>query len=211
MPGRKAPEEQRRDEILKAAYRVAARERLAGLTGRAVAAEAGVSSGLVFFYFGDRDGLLVALLEWLLEITVVGPELPALLEGRTPGERMLSAIRRDVERLPRQRERVELFFDFWVMGTRHSDVQRMIRAALDRYRDAFRPLAQAVVDAEPERYAGMTADGLAAVAAGFIEGCALQVVMDLDHFDVDAYMRTLHALVADPAALRLAAAARAGR
>lgn len=206
MPGRKAPEEQRRGEILRAAYRVAARERLAGLTGRAVAAEAGVSSGLVFFHFGDRDGLLVALLEWLLEVTVVGPELPALLEGRTPGERMLSAIRRDVERLPMQRERVELFFDYWVMGTRHSDVQRMIRAALERYRDALRPLAQAVVDAEPERYAGVTADGLAAVAAGFIEGCALQVVMDLDHFDVDAYMRTLQTLVADPLAARLATA-----
>ncbi|HEX6037623.1 TetR/AcrR family transcriptional regulator [Longimicrobium sp.] len=206
MPGRKAPEEQRRGEILKAAYRVAARERLAGLTGRAVAAEAGVSSGLVFFHFGDRDGLLVALLEWLLEVTVVGPELPALLEGRTPGERMLSAIRRDVERLPKQRERVELFFDYWVMGTRHTDVKRMIRGALDRYRDAFRPLAQAVVDAEPERYAGVTADGLAAVAAGFIEGCALQVVMDLDHFDVDAYMRTLQTLVADPLAARLATA-----
>lgn len=205
MPGRKAPEEQRREEILRAAYRVAARERLAGLTGRAVAAEAGVSSGLVFFHFGDRDGLLVALLEWLLEVTVVGPELPALLEGRTPGERMLSAIRRDAERLPRQRDRVELFFDFWVMGTRHSDVQRAIRAALDRYRDAFRPLAQAMVDAEPERYEGVDADGLAAVAAGFIEGCALQVVMDPEGFDVDAYMRTVQTLVTDPRAARLSA------
>lgn len=206
MPGRKAPEEQRREEILKAAYRVAARERLAGLTGRAVAAEAGVSSGLVFFYFGDRDGLLVALLEWLLEVTVVGPELPALIEGRTPGERMLSAIRRDVERLPRQRERVELFFDYWVMGTRHGEVQRMIRAALERYRVVFRPLAAAVIEAEPERYAGVDADGLAAVAAGFIEGCALQIAMDLEHFDVEAYMRTLQTLVADPLATRLAAA-----
>lgn len=56
----------------------------------------------------------------------------------------------------------------------------------------------------------MRADGLAALTAGFIEGCALQVVMDLDHCDVDAYMRTLHTLVADPLALRLASA-RAGR
>ena len=195
MPGRKVPEEQRRLEILKAAYRVAARERLTALTAQAVAAEAGVSKGLVFFHFGSRDALLVALLAWLLEITLVGPELTALLEGQTPAERMLSAIRRDVEWLPRQRERVELFFDFWVMGTRHPDVQRAIRAALDRYRDAFRPLAQAVVDAEPERYAHVGAEGLAGVAAGFIEGCAIQVVMDPDRFDVDSYMRTIAALV----------------
>lgn len=148
----------------------------------------------------------MSLLERLLEVTVVGPELPALLEGRTPGDRMLSAIRRDVERLPKQRERVELFFDYWVMGTRHGEVKRMIRAALERYRVAFRPLAAAVVEAEPERYAGVDADGLAAVAAGFIEGCALQVVMDLEHFDVEAYMRTVSTLVANPLAARLSAA-----
>ncbi|HEU4558527.1 MAG TPA: TetR family transcriptional regulator C-terminal domain-containing protein [Longimicrobium sp.] len=195
MPGRKVPEEQRRLEILKAAYRVAARERLTGLTAQAVAAEAGVSKGLVFFHFGNRDALLVALLEWLLEVTLVAPEMEERLEGQTPAERMLGAIRRDVEALPRQRERVALFFDYWVMGTRHPEVQRAIRAALDRYRDAFRPLAQAVVDAEPERFGRTGAEGLAGVAAGFIEGCALQVVMDPDRFDVDSYMRTLGALV----------------
>lgn len=198
MPGRKVPEEQRRLEILKAAYRVAARERLTGLTAQAVAAEAGVSKGLVFFHFGNRDALLVSLLTWLLDITLVAPEMAELLEGQTPAERMLSAIRRDVEWLPRQRDRVELFFDFWVMGTRHPEVQRAIRAALDRYRDAFRPLAEAVVEAEPERFGRVGAEGLAGVAAGFIEGCALQVVMDPDRFDVESYMRTIGALVAEP-------------
>jgi AcrR family transcriptional regulator len=195
MPGRKVPEEQRRLEILKAAYRVAARERLTGLTAQAVAAEAGVSKGLVFFHFGNRDGLLVELLEWLLEVTLVGPEMTEMLAGQPPAERMISAIRRDVEALPRQRERVALFFDYWVMGTRHPGVQRAIRAALDRYRDAFRPLAEAVVAAEPERFGRVGAEGLAGVAAGFIEGCALQVVMDPDRFDVESYMRTLVALV----------------
>jgi len=197
MPGRKAPEEQRRLEILKAAYRVAARERLTGLTAQAVAAEAGVSKGLVFFHFQNRDGLLVALLEWLLEITLVGPEMADALEGQGAAERMLSAIRRDVEALPRQRERVALFFDYWVMGTRHPRIETAIRGALNRYRDAFRPLAEAVVAAEPERFGRTGAEGLAGVAAGFIEGCALQVVMDPERFDVDSYMRTLVALVAD--------------
>jgi AcrR family transcriptional regulator len=174
---------------------VAARTRLTGLSARAVADEAGVSKGLVFFHFGSRDGLLVALLERLLAITLVGPELAEPLPGQTPAERMLSAIRRDVEALPRQRERVALFFDFWVMGTCHPEIQRTIRAALDRYRDAFRPLAEAVVAAEPERFGPAGGEGLAGVTAGFIEGCALQVVMDPDRFDVDGYMETIAALV----------------
>lgn len=197
-PRQRAPEDQRRDEILGAAYRVAARERLAGLTVRGVAAEAGVSSGLVLFYFSSKDALLAALLDWLLERTIVARVDEAVRELATPRERLLAVVGRDVERLPATRERVELFFDYWVMGTRHPEIQKKIRAALDRYRDALRPLAAEVVDAEPERYAGVSADGLAAVAAGFIEGCALQVVMDPERFDVGEYVRTLGAVVAEP-------------
>lgn len=198
MPGRKVPEQQRREEILRAAFRVAARERLTGLTAQSVAAEAGVSKGLVFFHFGSRDALLLSLLNWLLRTTVVGPEMPEALEGDTPAERMLSAIRRDVEYLPRRRDRVELFFDFWVMGTRHPGIQRTIRSALDRYRDAFLPLAQEMVAAEPERYGAAGARGVATNVAAFVEGCALRAVLDPMSFDVELFMRTCEAFVGEP-------------
>ena len=200
MPGRRAPEEERREAILQAAFQVAARERLGAVTARAVAAEAGVSPGLVFFYFESVDKLLVALLDWLLTHTIVAGDTPDRLAHVTDAAaRMMLAIRRDVEWLPRQRERVELFFDYWVLGTRHPAIRRKIRRALDRYRDAFTPLARALVDSDPERYAGMSADGLASVAAGFVEGCALQVVMDPKQFDVERSMTTLAALVRAPA------------
>lgn len=200
MPGRRAPEEERREAILRAAFAVAARERLGAVTARAVAAEAGVSAGLVFFYFESVDKLLVELLDWLLAHTLVAADTPdRLSEVTDPGARMMLAIRRDVEWLPKQRERVELFFDYWVLGTRHPAIRRKIRRALNRYRDAFEPLARALVDSDPERYAGMSAEGLASVAAGFVEGCALQVVMDPTEFDVERSMTTLAALVRAPA------------
>jgi TetR/AcrR family transcriptional repressor of bet genes len=86
-----------------------------------------------------------------------------------------------------------------VLGTRHPLVRGRIRGALDRYRDSFLPLAQAVVESDPERYAGITPEGLAEVAASFVEGCALQVVMDPARFDVERSMATLAALVRRPA------------
>ncbi|HWE41318.1 MAG TPA: TetR family transcriptional regulator C-terminal domain-containing protein [Gemmatimonadaceae bacterium] len=200
MPGRRAPEEERREAILRAAFAVAARERLGALTARAVAAEAGVSAGLVFFYFESVDKLLVELLDWLLVHTIVAADTPdRLSEVGDPGARMMIAIRRDVEWLPKQRERVELFFDYWVLGTRHPTIRRKIRRALNRYRDAFAPLARALVESDPDRYGGMSAEGLASVAAGFVEGCALQVVMDPAEFDVERSMTTLAALVRAPA------------
>ena|SRR5829696_422099 len=196
MPGRRAPEDQRREAILAAAFAVAARERLTGLTARAVAAEAGVSSGLVFFYFKSRDALLHALLQWLLARTIVAGEVAQLAaDVANPKARMFAIVARDVERLPKQRARVELFFDYWVLGTRDDDIRRSIRAALDRYRDAFLPLAEAVIREDPARFPNTDPAGLAGIAAAFVEGCALQSVMDPERFDVRRVMRTLAGLL----------------
>jgi len=145
------------------------------------------------------DGLLPALRDWLLARTIVAGEISGIFDAADPAERMMAVIGRDVERLPKQRERVELFFDYWVLGTRHPAVRAKIRGALDRYRDAFLPLARQVVDSDPGRYDGITAEGLADVAASFVEGCALQVVMDPAAFDVARSMATLAALVRRPA------------
>src|SRR5687768_7155485 len=136
MPGRKEPEEERRDAILRAAYVVATRERLGGVTARAVAAEAGVSSGLVFFYFESIDNLLVALLDWMLERTMATPDregpfaVVAADDSRDPATRLVTTVAAALRRLPRHRDRVELFFDYWVLGTRHPVVRRKIRRAL---------------------------------------------------------------------------------
>jgi hypothetical protein len=50
MRGKKASEEARRKQILKAAYEVASREGIGGLTLRAIAAEARLSHGFAHFH-----------------------------------------------------------------------------------------------------------------------------------------------------------------
>lgn len=199
MPGRKAPEERRREEILRAAFAVAARDRLPAVTARAVAAEAGVSSGLVFFHFDSIDKLLVELLDWMLvrASNAIGRE-PTTGDSVDPGERLMAAVGRDIGRLPRERERVEVFFDFWVLGARHPVIRRRLRTALDRYRSSFVELSKAAVDADPERYAGITPEGLATVAASFVQGSALQIVLHPAEFDVRRSVATLAALVRHP-------------
>ncbi|MDB4907413.1 MAG: TetR family transcriptional regulator [Gemmatimonadetes bacterium] len=199
MPGRRETEEVRREAILRACFTVAAREGLGGVTARAVATEADVSSGLVFFYFASVDNLLVELLDWLLPRTIISSQFigppPTHAE---PGERLMSVIRQDVERLPRQRARLELFFDYWVLGLRDPNIRRKIRRAADRYRASFRPLGEALIEAHPHRYADVSAEGLADVVASFVEGCALQVVMHPAQFDIERSMATLAALVRQP-------------
>ncbi|MEO8140615.1 MAG: TetR family transcriptional regulator, partial [Gemmatimonadota bacterium] len=174
MPGRKASEETRREQIIKAAYEVAARKGLDGLTVRLVAVKAHLSTGLVLFHFKSRDQLVVALLDWLLATTTVlhiGPEIQAVA---VPLERLVALLRQEMDRLSREPRRIRLFFEFWVIGGRHMVIGTKMRGELARYREAFRPMAQQVLEAEPERFSHVTPDGLAGVAVSFIKGCAVQ-------------------------------------
>ena len=199
MPGRKASQEVRRAGILRAAAIVAVRDRLAGDTARGVAAEAGISSGLVFFHFGSIDVLVVELLDWLLDRTIVSSvDADPLVPGDEPAARLIGTIGRDLARLPRQREVLALFFEYWVLGARHPVVRGKLRAGLDRYRAALRPIGDAVIERYPDRYVGVSPEALADVVATFVEGCALQLVLDPAKFDVERSMTTLAALVRHP-------------
>lgn len=140
---------------------------------------------------------MLALLDWMLETTgaVVGEDILALAH---PRDRVLALIRPEIERIQRERERVELFFDFWVMGTRHPEAREKIRATLSRYREAFRPLMRDLLASGSYVEKGLTAEGMAAVAVRFIEGCALQIIMDPEAFDLERYLSTVEALTPHP-------------
>ena len=198
MPGAKLPEEERQEAILAGAFGVAVESGLRGLSMRAVAEAAGVSKGLVFFYFSDRATLLSALLDWML---ARGPRVAVPPELEEPGDmhparRLIELVRHQVAELPERRGRVELFLDFWVLGTAVPEIQERIKAAFDRYREQFEPFTADVVAALPERFPGDdAATGLAGVVVSFIEGCSLQLIADPERFDVDLYMDAVWGLV----------------
>jgi AcrR family transcriptional regulator len=197
VPGAKLPEAERREAILRGAFAVAARDTLGGLSMRSVAEAAGVSKGLVFFHFDDKETLLLALLDWMLEQgprVELPPDLPSP-DAVHPARRLLQVVAHQVSLLPERSARVEVFLDFWVMGTSVPQVQARIHAGFDRYRQDFLPYTRAVAEALPDRFDDETAAGLAAVIVSFIEGCALQLSANPEGFDVNRYMRAVEALV----------------
>lgn len=196
MPGSKAPEEERRNQILGAAQEVASRETLGGLTIRGVAEAAGLSVGLVHFHFKSRELLLMALLDRLLEQTLAeSVEAIEAAADPSPRETIRKLLQREIGGLPGKRDRVELFFDFWVMGTRHPEIRSRVRASLERYRRLIGEITTPLVLSRDTAFGGMTPEGLAAVAVSFIEGCALQAVIDPASFDLAAYLESVDALL----------------
>ncbi|MGE3512646.1 MAG: TetR/AcrR family transcriptional regulator [Vicinamibacterales bacterium] len=190
MPGRKAPEIERREQILQAALRVAIRRRLSGLTIREIASEARLSSGLVLFHFRTRDGVISALLGWLLDKTSV--LRPATIErsGRPALDCLVALIRAEAARMASDRARSELFFEYWVLGSRMKGLRRQMRRALIRYRQEFRALADEVFSSTPGRRE-LRAESVANAAVSFVYGCAIQAVIDPEHFDVKAPLKIL--------------------
>lgn len=187
MPGKKAPERERREQLLAAAFQIASTEGLDGLTSRKVSAAAGLSTGLVFFHFGNKEGLRLALLDWLLATTVLGDARPAVLALPTARERLLGLLRQELELLPERLPRVALFFDFWVAGTRQPEIRERLQRALAGYRGQFLPFAEQALreeQASPE----LDAEALAGLVVAVVQGGVVQAVADPDGFDVPRFL-----------------------
>ena len=195
MPGQKASETQRRQQILKAAHEVALRQGIDGLTLRAVATRARLSHGLVLFHFKRKEQLVIALLDRVLATTLslrVGDEVAHI---RDPRARLRALLQQEVDRVSHDPKQVRLFLEYWALGTRSSAIRERISTELKRYRMAFRSLAEEVLHAEPGRFVGVTPEGLAAVAVSFINGCAVQAMIDPDHFDVGEYLAAVQGII----------------
>lgn len=188
MPGRKASEATRRNQILQAAVDIAERRGLGALTVRHVAERAGLSVGLVLFHFETKDALIIAVLDHVLATTTVLHMTDDIAAITSPREQLLALLRREMRRLSSEPRRIRLFFDFWALGFKHRRIRARMQAELDRYREAFRPIADEVLRVEPARFAGVTADGLAAVSVSFIKGCAVQSMIDPQNVDIDGFL-----------------------
>ena len=188
MARKRAPEDVRREQILQGAFEVASREGIGRLTIRAVAAEAEVSHALVVHYFRRKDRLIYALLDWLIETTSVLHVSDDIARFPRALDRLHALLQQEMARLGHQPRHTRLFFEFWALGARHEEVRLRISAELERYRAAFRTIMEELLQAEPARFVGATADGMAAMAVSWIHGCAVQAMIDPAGFDTDEYL-----------------------
>jgi len=213
MPGKKVPEETRREDIMRAAYDVAARQGLEAVTLRAVAARADVSHGTVVFHFKRKRALVASLVDRVLYATAVLRVPDAIARITRPSERMHALLRAEMDRLSADPRHFRLLLDYWTIGVRNATIRQKIRVALEQYRAGFSDLADAIVSGElqpPSRRLAsrggegptVTAAGLAAVAVSLVHGCSLQAVIDPNGFSVeehfDAAGQMLGRLANDP-------------
>ena len=125
-----------RKKLLTAARREFAKSGLAGARVDEIAARAGVNKQLLYHYFGDKDALYVAVLEWVYE-EIRSHERKLNLEGLPPEQAIKKLIESSFDHLA-------LHPDFIVLlNDENRNRARHVRASL-RIEDMHSPLVSMV-------------------------------------------------------------------
>lgn len=199
MPGKRASEDVRREQILGAAFEVASREGIGGLTLRAVAAQARLSHTLVLFHFERKERLVHELLDWMIASTSMLHVSEEAARLPRAADRLHALLQHEIARLSREPRHTRLFFEYWALGVRDEPVRARIGVELERYRTEFRGVMEELLRSDPGAFGGVTADGLAAVAVSWIHGCAVQAMIDPARFDAGEYLATIRGMTGQPA------------
>ena len=187
----------RRTTIVRATIRCLARDGYTGLTMKKVAREAGVSQGILHYYFADKRAILVAALETVtadLDRRVAAAQARGGKDAKARLQALVAAcLRLAVE----ERTFWIVFVEFWG-EMMHDRRLREINAALY---ERMRRLIGAVVVQGVRAGAFRRTDGrrAAAVILGLVDGVSLQLAFDSTAFSVaeatrfctDAVMRYL--------------------
>lgn len=136
---RRMQAQERRRQILDAALSLFARHGYSGTTTKAIAAEAGITEGLIFHYFGGKAELLVEVAEQRSALLVAVRTLLAEAEGTPAAATMPRIAHGWVELVHRQGDLVVMLVSeshaHPEVGTAFRTLLDGIRGALSRYLD----------------------------------------------------------------------------
>jgi AcrR family transcriptional regulator len=162
--------------IVEAMRNSVAKRGISGSTFEHVAREAGVSRGLLHYYFGTKERLLVEVVRRDAEIRVARLDEP--LGQATNVDDVLEVLVSNLEDwIENDPSFFVLLFDLFTAGRRNPDIQREIGELFNRTRDHVVEILEAK---QSEGVVSMRfgADAVVAYLFGIADGIALQMLSD---------------------------------
>lgn len=130
---RKISREQRRQQLIEATMHVLARKGFSQTTLSNVAAEAGVSHGLLNFHFESKEKLLTAVLLFMSEEYRNNWQSALLAVGDSPVEKLTALLKADFNETICTSERLACWCSFWGEVQSRPIYQQECAANDDRY------------------------------------------------------------------------------
>ena len=178
-----------RDRIVEAAYKVLAEKGYDATTFKEIARAAEAAQGLIHYYFGSKDRLLLEVLKEASERTREEMQrfVAALPEERP--RRGMSVLAQQKHRVTRQPEWYRLRYELFALGVRKPDLLPGVGELLAQGR---RGVGEVLGKLAGKQIADQEA--LSAVMLACFDGLALQRLVDPD-FDLDGAYRVLDQMV----------------
>ncbi len=165
----------RRRELVRAAWRVVGREGLEGLTTRAVAREAGWSTGVLAHYFENRDDLLLAAFRLVFE--EVMERMQAALAAEPDSTRaLIAALLQAVPIDARQRTEAIVWFTFLGLAAGQPALRDEAKLRYTMWLDLIERAVEAVF--ADDHLAQGEARRIARVLVSHVDGLTVQALFD---------------------------------
>lgn len=180
-------------KIIDAALETIAEQNISGTRMRHIAKKAGMSQGNLHYYFPTKTDLYRALLEDMLRIFVSDREQDIDNSSLRPKEALAVFFSQEEEILKRRSNLMNVFFDFWVQGTRDQEIRKQIQNMYAAWR---RDLSKVVLrGVEQGEFDPAYADLVPGLVVSLMDGGALQYLIERENFDLKGYLASAYEMV----------------
>ncbi len=182
----------RRNQLIRAAYRVVGEKGYYNFTVKDIAREAGLSTGLVHYYFKDKQELLLNLLKEMNKDLREYLDR-ALDRSRDPREKLGIYLDQAFELVIREKEYISILFDFWTQISRNPRMRKANIRLFQSYRDRCAGILREGV--ESGFFREIDIGYTTAYIVSLIQGMIIQYVIDRDVFDYREYTERIKSAV----------------
>lgn len=173
---------QRRAQIIEATFFSIAVKGYSAITMQDIADAAGVSKGVIHYYFKNKEELFVSVLEKLIheldEFTTL-----RLAEADAPVDRMRTMIAAVFEKCVENKKFHTVIMDFWAHATKHPVLRAASANQAARYRHLIEKIIQDGIGTGDFR-ADVDANLAAAALLGQLQGLLTQWTLNGKAFDL---------------------------
>ncbi|WP_018130344.1 TetR/AcrR family transcriptional regulator [Effusibacillus pohliae] len=179
----KTRERNTRAKLIEAAYKVLAAKGYENCSIKDIAHEAGVSPGLVHYYFANKEELLVAVVKEATDAYC--RQMEQMRETVAADQLADAALAEPLERTRRNAEWYKLRYELYVLALRNPTIRSGVKELFTRGREGIEETIQAVAGKPLSNGSEMSA-----ILFACFEGLALQSLVDPD-FDLEGAYRIL--------------------
>jgi TetR/AcrR family transcriptional repressor of bet genes len=191
---REGLKEARRLQLIDATIDCIARRGFADLTLARVAETAGLSVGIVNFYFKSKDALLIATFTHMVEDYRQSAAQARINAGSSPVAQIEATIENDFNRLIGNRKRVTVWYAFWGEARWRPEFLRLCQDISDQLYGDFTAMFRQLI--EDGGYRHLNADQISRGFGAMIDGLWLDILISPKPIDRDDTKQTVRLFLA---------------